>query len=83
MISEKSIFTGIEITEECADALARIQREMWERCSEVCTKIGEGGGASELCGFNCALTTLGIMPAVIRAGDRLYARLKGDESLRR
>jgi hypothetical protein len=76
METEKSIFTGIEIPDECAETLARIQREMWERCSEICGKLGEGGGASELHGFNCALTTLGLMPLVTLVGERLQRRFQ-------
>jgi len=69
--NERLIFTGITIPDDCAEALWRREHEIWERSCERCTANGDGTGASELHGFNEALTMLGLMPAVREAGNRL------------
>lgn len=70
-VNISGLFTGVKITDECTEALARKQRELWEIAVQGDTLEREMG---ELQGFNLALTMLGLMQEVTRTRERLLAQ---------
>jgi hypothetical protein len=67
----KTIFQDVSISEDEAEQLAEQLRDLAECAREGCETYYNGQCSGRLEGFVGLATTLGIMPAITRAGNRM------------
>lgn len=77
----KTIFDNINITEYDADILAMTLRELAEDARQNDETFEDGVCVGRLQGFVGLAVTLGIMPAITMAGNRLQRQREITEAL--